>query len=156
MIDITDNDNWLEKERIRESRVSAWDFDDGKKLRNDHADNCDVELLAKQHRRVHEGTLKNYTNVKKSKSVNNTVQRIKWLFISCLALIGFFLIAYYEDYSVFGLTTYITVLFFGVISSIIFKRRLPNVNFFQILLFICAAMEIPAILAILYYFIRFY
>ena len=33
--DFAVNDNWLEEQRKLESRVSVWDFDDAKKLRQD-------------------------------------------------------------------------------------------------------------------------
>ena len=52
-IDLVDKDNWLEKERLRESKVSVWDFDDGRKNREEHAENCDVRDNAEAHYRRH-------------------------------------------------------------------------------------------------------
>ncbi|MBR5340804.1 MAG: hypothetical protein IK151_02640 [Erysipelotrichaceae bacterium] len=42
-------DNWLAKEIERENRVSAWDFDEGKNLRNEHAQDCDAKGLRLAH-----------------------------------------------------------------------------------------------------------
>ena len=52
-IDLTEKDNWLEKERLRESKISAWDFDEGKKIRNEHAQKCDVKEIADRHHQRH-------------------------------------------------------------------------------------------------------
>lgn len=35
--DFAVNDNWLEEQRELESRISAWDFDDAKKLAQEHS-----------------------------------------------------------------------------------------------------------------------
>jgi hypothetical protein len=47
------SDDWLEKEIARESRISAWDLDEGKRLRMEHEENCDVRELADEHHRRH-------------------------------------------------------------------------------------------------------
>lgn len=48
------NDDWLKKEIEREKRISAWDFDEGKKVRNEHELDCDVKANAMEHRFEHE------------------------------------------------------------------------------------------------------
>lgn len=47
------SDDWLIKELEREKRVSAWDFDEAQKTKNDHAENCDRELVADKHHQKH-------------------------------------------------------------------------------------------------------
>ena len=47
------SDDWLKKEIEREKRVSAWDFDEGRKIRNEHADDCDVRNNALEHMERH-------------------------------------------------------------------------------------------------------
>ena len=47
------SDDWLAKEIARESRISAWDLDEGKDLRREHEENCDARQLADQHHRRH-------------------------------------------------------------------------------------------------------
>ena len=34
------SDDWLTREIERENRISAWDLDEGKSLRREHAENC--------------------------------------------------------------------------------------------------------------------
>ena len=43
------SDDWLRKEIEREKRVSAWDFDEGRRVRNEHAENCDARDNALEH-----------------------------------------------------------------------------------------------------------
>lgn len=42
-------DTWLQEEIEREARVSAWDFDEGKKVRDWHEENCDRREIEKYH-----------------------------------------------------------------------------------------------------------
>ncbi|MBQ6335143.1 MAG: hypothetical protein IJI46_08760 [Erysipelotrichaceae bacterium] len=48
-----EGDDWLAKEIARESRISAWDLDEGKKLRQEHEENCDVREVADEHHQRH-------------------------------------------------------------------------------------------------------
>ncbi|MBR3251270.1 MAG: hypothetical protein IKF80_06140 [Erysipelotrichaceae bacterium] len=43
------SDDWLKKEIEREKRVSAWDFDEGHKVRYEHEENCDARNNAQEH-----------------------------------------------------------------------------------------------------------
>lgn len=42
-------DTWLQEEIEREARVSAWDFDEGKKIRDWHEENCDRHKVEEYH-----------------------------------------------------------------------------------------------------------
>ena len=46
-------DDWLERERRREARVSVWDLDEGKKLRAEHEEDCERESAAEYHHQRH-------------------------------------------------------------------------------------------------------
>ena len=48
------NSDWLAQEIKREKRVSPWDFDEGKKVRNEHEENCEKEEVAEEHRAEHD------------------------------------------------------------------------------------------------------
>ena len=50
------NEDWLSQEIERESHISAWDLDEGQSVRKEHADNCDAQSVAAQHRAVHRAT----------------------------------------------------------------------------------------------------
>ena len=39
-------DDWLAKEIARESRISAWDLDEGKNLKREHERDCEARELA--------------------------------------------------------------------------------------------------------------
>ena len=43
------SDDWLAKQRKEESRVSAWDFDEGIKVRSEHQDNCEARQIKSEH-----------------------------------------------------------------------------------------------------------
>ena len=43
------SDDWLKREIEREKRVSAWDFDDGRRVRYEHEENCDARNNAFEH-----------------------------------------------------------------------------------------------------------
>jgi Flp pilus assembly protein TadB len=43
------SDDWLAREIRRESRISAWDMDGGKIVREEHEENCDAQRLRAEH-----------------------------------------------------------------------------------------------------------
>lgn len=47
------SDDWLAKERKYEESVSAWDFDEGKRLKVEHNKNCDAEYIKETHHNKH-------------------------------------------------------------------------------------------------------
>ena len=49
-------DDWLAKEIERESRISAWDMDEGKEVRKRHEENCDARDEARKHQSFHQAT----------------------------------------------------------------------------------------------------
>lgn len=49
-------DDWLAREIARESRISAWDLDEGKELRRSHEENCDARKEAMKHHSFHQAT----------------------------------------------------------------------------------------------------
>lgn len=51
------SDDWLAKERKHESRVSAWDFDEGKELKEEHEENCEAREIKERHEQIHSGKI---------------------------------------------------------------------------------------------------
>lgn len=47
------HDDWLSKEKLRESRSSVWDFDEGYKVKKRHQDNCAREKAFNEHVSLH-------------------------------------------------------------------------------------------------------
>ena len=48
------SDDWLAKQKKEESYVSAWDFDEGKKIKEYHQDNCEATQIKQQHEYRHQ------------------------------------------------------------------------------------------------------
>lgn len=70
-------DDWLAKEIERESRISAWDMDEGKEVRKRHEDNCDARDEARKHQSFHQATQHTVTTrEQKKKETGNTAKLI--------------------------------------------------------------------------------
>lgn len=52
------SDDWLAKQRKSENRVSAWDFDEGKRIKEVHEENCEAKEIKERHERIHSGQLR--------------------------------------------------------------------------------------------------
>ena len=48
------SDDWLAKERKREALVSAWDLDEGYRLKKEHIQNCEARQIKEEHEIKHE------------------------------------------------------------------------------------------------------
>lgn len=55
------SDDWLAKERLYEETVSAWDFDEGKKIKKQHEINCEANEIKEKHEALH-NAYNNYQN----------------------------------------------------------------------------------------------
>lgn len=47
------SDDWLAKQRKDEEKVSAWDFDEGIKLKRAHQNNCEARKIKSDHEAKH-------------------------------------------------------------------------------------------------------
>lgn len=69
------SDDWLATERKRENLVSAWDFDEGKKLKEFHEENCEAKYIKEKHERIHQAYYNNQKDdyhESQNKSMNNS------------------------------------------------------------------------------------
>lgn len=57
------SDDWLAKEREYENSVSAWDFDEGKRVKSYHEENCEARKIKEDHATKHLAYNKRLTNV---------------------------------------------------------------------------------------------
>lgn len=62
------SDDWLAKERKDEDKVSAWDFDEGKKIKKFHEENCEAKEIKETHEKIHQGWTSNKNIPKKDDS----------------------------------------------------------------------------------------
>ena len=47
------HDDWLADEIAYEETVSAWDFDEGRRLRREHNENCEAKFIKERHEQIH-------------------------------------------------------------------------------------------------------
>ena len=152
-------DDWLKKELEREKRVSFWDLDEGKKLREEHAENCDVKELADSHHQKHlrdqsEDSLK---QVSRGLGGRN---RTTSLDVTC------FVAAFLMIFVLTGLNTYLfrtamvlpTIILFlginpGIFIWLLLFRRFPAAWYSIMLIIIAVAVEVYQIFG---YLIRIY
>lgn len=52
------SDDWLAKQREKENTVSAWDIDEGKKIKYNHEENCEAKEIKERHEKIHSGQIK--------------------------------------------------------------------------------------------------
>ena len=68
------SDDWLAKERRREELVSAWDFDEGYKLKIEHIQDCEARKIKEDHEIKHE--YYNRINKLRRDRANNQFQQV--------------------------------------------------------------------------------
>ena len=152
-------DDWLKKELEREKRVSFWDLDEGKKLREEHAEDCDVKELADSHHQKH---LK-YQSEDSLKQVSRGLgsrKRTTSLDVTC------FIAAFLMIFVLTGLNTYLfrtpfvlptAILFLGINPGIflwlLLFRRFPAAWYSVMLIIVAVAVEVYQIFG---YLIRIY
>ena len=52
------SDDWLAKQRNIENRTSAWDIDEGKRIKEYHEKNCEAKEIKERHERIHSGQIR--------------------------------------------------------------------------------------------------
>ena len=52
------SDDWLAKQRKSENKVSAWDFDEGMKIKEYHEEHCEAKEIKERHEKIHSGQIK--------------------------------------------------------------------------------------------------
>ena len=69
-------DDWLAREIARESRISAWDLDEGKEIRRQHEENCDARDEARKHHSFHQATQHTVTTRDRDKKKTSDTAKI--------------------------------------------------------------------------------
>ena len=119
-------DDWLAKEIVRESKVSAWDFDEGKRVKKEHADHCDAEIVANEHHTEHV----NRNRVARVANANTKKADVLVLFCVMFVFTCAFIIIVFAginsinitgSFDWFGIMPVFVFVFIAVISSIIKK-----------------------------------
>lgn len=144
------SDDWLRKEIEREKRVSAWDFDEGHKVRYEHEENCDVKSNALEHEIRH--SMRRPIEVRKIEN-NPGRNNPTWFVIDLLlfiVLVGFhaYLAARYHFTRNSGAVFFLSFMLLNpvVLIFLIMKRRLMPNLYYMITFFIALAIELQWIL----------
>ena len=150
-------DDWLERERIRESKVSVWDLDETRKTRDEHEQDCDRQANAEFHERQHRR--------RRPVDLSATGERQQltgrtgiWL-ISDIVLLVFLIMANVIFYS--GSILPVMVLFLGINPGIfiwlfVFKKFPPE-GYWKLLFYISLILEIYVVFeSYIRFFIRRY
>ena len=147
-IELVDNNNWLEQERKRESRISAWDFDDAKKLRYQHEEDCDVKDNAQYHANKH-SRRKDYSA--RAIENDNKASAGMWLVLDIILLLFYiFMITIADDFSTSLFVVAMLILFLGINPGIFIwlgvKKRMPSANYYRALFITSLFFAIPGLI----------
>ena len=144
-------DDWLLKEIEREKRVSAWDFDEGKRIREEHEENCDVKEGAQMHEYYHKRR-----RGPSLKDEENDQSWGAWLMIDTVALIFLFILNFFVPVSSFaGVSFMFFMLSVGMIMFAAAKKT-PTASYLRSALFIALFIEIIGLIMNNYRYLRFY
>ena len=148
-IDLVEKDNWLEKERLRESKISAWDFDDGRKVRNEHAENCDVKEIADVHQRRHSLREKiNYSATGGNEKPRSGVS--VWFFLDIALLFVLIVISSVSVYTHALLYYAIGLVFLsinpGLIIAMLGYKKFPPERYWKSVFIIAVSLAVSALI----------
>ena len=157
--DPMNQDNWLQQELEREKRVSFWDLDEGKKLREEHVEDCEVKEMADSHHRRHvrsqsENSLRQVSRDLGSRR-RTTGLDVTWFILAFLMIFVLTGLNTYLFHSPFFLPT--IILFLGINPGIfvwlLLFKRFPAAWYSITLIIIAVALEIYQFIS---YSIRIY
>ncbi|MBR4461031.1 MAG: hypothetical protein IKS51_00345 [Erysipelotrichaceae bacterium] len=132
------SDNWYAEEKERESRISAWDFDEGKNLREQHEKNCDAKGLALEHRTEHQN------RSKKRQRSNGTSDPFFVIDLILFSLMIPFSTAI-PNHSLLPITVMFLLLSMGIIFWESLFKKFPPTWYFLLALILTVIMEILAL-----------
>ena len=122
------SDDWLAKERKREALISAWDFDEGYKVKKEHSENCEARKIKKEHEIKHEyyNLMNNKLNVNKQFQEIDSNKALKvfvpvFLVMILIILIGSFAAMGYINQNEFSFA--IPIILFILMANLLPKRR---------------------------------
>ncbi|MBQ8994946.1 MAG: hypothetical protein IJ091_03940 [Oscillospiraceae bacterium] len=111
-------DDWLSKEIQRESRISAWDLDEGKSLRREHEEDCDARQVAIEHERFHNATQRTIRSSKKEERPDSGRGPISLITVGAILMV-------LSPFSIFARVLTFG-LFFGFLTYLIIKLAKSN------------------------------
>ena len=141
-------DDWLAKEIARENRISAWDLDEGKTVREEHERDCDARKNADEHHRRH------LRADALGKRVNGKLSI--WYSIDLVALFVLFAVSIILPGASFwpGIFLFLA-LNPGIFVWLLFLKRYPSAAYLRTVLFLAVLFEIITLINNNYSSLRF-
>ena len=140
-------DDWLAKEIARESRISAWDLDEGKDLRREHEENCDARQVADEHHRRHIRSMNG--------SPRTDGKAVAWFVIDMIAVFVLFFLNIFLPNTVIipGIVLFL-LLNPGIFVWLFLLKRFPSQTYLKFAFEIAIILEVYFLLIENSYFIR--
>ena len=116
-------DDWLYQEIKRESKFSAWDFDEGSKVKRAHEEHCAAENVRKEHAMVHKAPVNRQTVNQDISSKRFLVIVITMIFV--IAVFIFITISNFIDgnFEFFGALPIFAFVMFAVVGSLVSSKK---------------------------------
>ena len=137
--ELNGSDNWLQEELKREGRISAWDFDEGKEVRAEHALDCDVRNVAREHHFDH-------VTGRDALADKNKGSDFTWLIITMVLIVVSVWINIALDVNNFVAPV---ILFLavnpGIFLWLFVMKKFPTAGYFKLAVLIAIVFEIVAI-----------
>ena len=129
-------DDWLAKEIARESRISAWDLDEGKNLKREHERDCEARDVAREHYENHLG--------RKNASQKGIQGRLSpWFFIDLAFLVILIMMnAFLPRPSYFPVAFLFLALNPGIFIWLFLLRRTPSKAYLITVLIIALVLQL--------------
>ena len=85
------SDDWLAKQKKLESKISAWDFDEGKRIKEEHEEDCEAKEIKEIHAIRHAAYNR---SLKVNPNESGVVKKVLifYLMTSFIIMIGFIVI----------------------------------------------------------------
>lgn len=141
-------DDWLAKEIARENRISAWDLDEGKAIRQEHERDCDARKNAEEHHQKH----------LRADASGKIVGRLSaWFFIDLIAVfVMFFVNIWLPGASLLPSIILFLALNPGIFVWLFLLKRYPTAGYLRAVFFIAVLLEIMTLLNSNYSKLRFF
>lgn len=141
---VVEKDNWLEKQRELERKVSVWDFDDAKKLRSEHEEDCEADQLARLHELRHQKRVKvdyKATGSEYNKQVGPWFIMFVGIYIFMVMISPFML----SETHMLAISILGIGLFFGLLIGVGIRKQLPPESYWKSIIIISVTIEIIGI-----------
>ncbi len=145
----TSNDDWLARELKREKQVSFWDLDEGKKVRQEHEENCEADDLAREHKADHNRGQSRFLLIGSTEETRKPAARgqgdVKWFIILFFTTMLLFLLNSFLPFGGDGMIAPGLVCFLainpGIFFWLILAKRFPPKWYSRTVFYVALLLE---------------